>query len=135
MDVIYTREEMAFLVEAAEHFRDNAYLYRGSYFEAINPATFVPVCTRLLEAYARASEVELPERPTQEAGWVRIRKLGDAFHVQADDALSDLTNVAIMEFRHHADPQRAALITAIIAKSCPKDDGLEGARLESRQPR
>ena len=37
MDVVYTAEEMDFLVKAAEHFREKSHLYVGSYFELIDP--------------------------------------------------------------------------------------------------
>ena len=137
MDVIYTPKEMNLLVEAAEHFRENGSSYSGSYFELVNQATFVPSCIHFLEAYHRASDTDLPERPTQQPGWVRIRKVGAGFHLQADDALADLTCVALMELRHNVtDQERIALITSIIEKSWPKDSSPEQARLglQGRHP-
>jgi hypothetical protein len=132
IDVIYTAKEMDFLVEAAEHFRENAHLYFGSYFEVIDRAAIVPACVRFLESYHRISDTDPPERPTQEPCWVRIRRVGDDFHVQADDAVSNLTCIAVMELRHQAEDQkRKDMITAIIAKSWPHrpepDDPLLGS--------
>jgi hypothetical protein len=121
IDVIYTPEEMDFLVRVAEPFRVNGHLYVGNYFELIDRPNFAALCARFLDAYRRADEVEA-ERPPQERGWIRIRKRGDAFHVQADNALPDLTCAAIMEFRHDpSEKERIPLITTIIQKSWPKE--------------
>lgn len=137
MDVTYTQEEMNLLTEAAEHFHKNGHLYSGSYFTTVNIPAFVSVCGRFLEARRNASDAE-PERPTQEHGWVRIRKVGDDFHLQADDALLDLTDAGLSSFRYDtADLGRKALITAMIDKSWPEAIRQEAAQLglQDRQPR
>jgi hypothetical protein len=131
MDVIYTPQEMDFPVEAAEHFREKGRLYTGSYFELIDRTTFVPCCIGFLEAYRRALDTDLPEPPTQEPGWVRIRKVGAGFRLQADEAHVDLTCVAVREFRHDTTEQeRLTLITTVIAKSWPKDSNSDEAQLD-----
>jgi hypothetical protein len=83
MDVIYTPEEMDFLVEAAEHFRQN--------------------------------------------------KVGDGFHLQADNVHVDLTDAGLSELRHNvSDPERRAFISAIIAKSWPKEFSSDEAQPDPR---
>ena len=129
MDATYTQEEMNLLTEAAEHFHQYGHLYSGSYFTTVNIPAFVRVCGRFLEALKNASDAE-PERPTQEHGWVRIRKVGDDFHLQADNALLDLTDSGLMSLRYDtADMRRKALITAVIDKSWPESIRQEAALL------
>jgi hypothetical protein len=116
MDVTYTREEMDLLVEAATHFHKYGHHYSGSYFETVDTAAFVAVCARFLEAYGQASDAE-PQRPTQEHGWVRIRRAGAGFHLQADNALLDLTDAGLSSMRYDVtDPKRKAFITSVIDK-------------------
>jgi hypothetical protein len=137
MDVTYTQEEMNLLTEAAEHFHKNGHLYSGSYFTTVNIPAFVSVCGRFLDALKNASDAE-PERPTQEHGWVRIRKVGDGFHLQADDALLDLTDAGLRSLGYDTtDMERKALITVVIAKSWPESIRQAAAQLglQDTQPK
>ena len=138
IDANYTPEEMALLVEAAEHFHRYGHDYSGSYFTLVDTERLVATCGRLLDAYRNAEDGK------EEAAPIHLRRLEGGFHLQADDAFVDLTDAGLREFLHQAryrtvpysedgaseirykcvarddvDYKRVALITAVIAKSWP----------------
>ena len=108
IDVVYTPEEMALLLEAAEHFHRHGRDYSGSYFEGVDTAVLVETCGDLLEAWRLATAPAKPSWLRIAATLARLRKrpavrvdrVEYGYHVLAEDRLVDLTFSGLSELRH-----------------------------------
>jgi hypothetical protein len=116
IDVVYTPEEMALLLEAAEHFHRHGRDYSGSYFEGVDTAVLVETCGDLLEAWRLATAPAKPSWLRIAATLARLRKrpavrvdrVECGYHVLAEDRLLDLTFSGLSELRHQTKYELAS---------------------------
>jgi hypothetical protein len=109
IDVVYTSEEMALLIEAAEHFHRYGRGYSGSYFEGVDTAALAETCGDLLVAWRAAASpskrswfgwIVAPLSKLRKRPAVRVDRVDGGFHVVADDRFVDLTSSGLFQLRH-----------------------------------